>query len=325
MRRLAFLGATCLGIASAIALAAHPSEAAPPAPDPADSLDCHATERNEPARRAEVEEQERLVDLLNQHAAAAKDKVDQATTARDAAFQKFAQEGGGDGGAGDAGASAQVQSAAADLRDALIAWHKADSAAKCGAKELAERTTSYKRSLLYAWAVEPTAVAAVGAGGAHRIGGSLLVSVRDKLFFSEVQFGLSFNSLQGPPPPLGAKSPGPNPPDAQFATQLPIRVYFGDSPVGLFLGAAPSWIDRRQGGGVGAIAPQGGLRVRGLTKGSCMAVFDAKLFAEPWFFLDGATTAVLFGIEVGIGVGGKGRPDDVIEWKSGPKQDPADP
>ncbi len=317
MKRIAVLLAL-LGAIAAFALAADPSRADSPS-----QVECRATQRRGEATRAEVEEQQLLVDRLNTQLAAAKDKLDAATAAHEAAVQKRAQELAVDGGAGDGGGS--LQDTDDDVAKALINWNALKAQADCATKEYGERSISYTRSRLYTWAVEPAISVAGGAGGTHRLGGGLFVAQRDALFFSEVQFGATVNSFQAPPPRLGAKEPGPNPPGLEFAVQAPIRVFFGNSAVGMFLGAAPSFVDD-PGHVVGAVSLEGGMRVRALSQGPPFFICDVKFFAEPWFFLDGSTTAVLFGVELGLGAGGKDTNDNkTLEWTYGPERTADDP
>jgi hypothetical protein len=281
-------------------------------------VQCVASERDGGVERAYVEEQAQNVELLKKGREAAKAKFDAATAVRDVAVQKLAQEKISAGDAGDdGGGAAEVAKAASDLADALIAWNRADAAASCAEKEYDEAKRAYERGRLYQWAIEPTVSVAGGASDVSLVGGGLHFSTRDFLFFSEVQLGVDLGMLRLPQPPFGVRVPTTQP-DPRLAIHAPLRIFFGDAPVGLFLGVGPG-LFMRNGNLVGAAVPEGGMRLRAIV--SCkksrapVGLVDVKLFAQPWIFFDGLTTAVLFGVELGVGLGPKSKDDDSITWK----------
>src|SRR5260370_120105 len=109
-----------------------------------------------------------------------------------------------------------------------------------------------------------------------------------------------------------------------FTFGLPLRVFFGNQATSLFLGASPTFVFRSTDPVVGATA-QIGMRVLGTAGNTTwVPVSDVKFFAEPRFTFDGTTTAVLFGLEVGLGAGHKSLTDTSLTWALVPAP-PSDP
>ncbi len=280
--------------------------------------ECQASPRGAIAARAYVEQQRERVERRNQERAAAKSKVDAANAAASAATGSAAALQANNS---DPAAVADAQKKAADttkdVADALVLWNKADAAASCAQKELDEALTSYNHAKLFSFAVEATASVAGGAGDENREGGALFFSLRDRFFFSEYEFGATFDALTEARVPRHGQT-------RSFTFGLPLRVFFGNQATSLFLGASPTFVFRSTDPVVGATA-QIGMRVLGTAGNTTwVPVSDVKFFAEPRFTFDGTTTAVLFGLEVGLGAGHKSLTDTSLTWALVPVP-PSDP
>ncbi len=246
--------------------------------------ECQASPRGAIAARAYVEQQRERVERRNQERADAQKKAADTTK---------------------------------DVADALVLWYKADAAASCAQKELDEALTSYNHAKLFSFAVEATASVAGGAGDENREGGALFFSLRDRFFFSEYEFGATFDALTEARVPRHGQT-------RSFTFGLPLRVFFGNQATSLFLGASPTFVFRSTDPVVGATA-QIGMRVLGTAGNTTwVPVSDVKFFAEPRFTFDGTTTAVLFGLEVGLGAGHKSLTDTSLTWALVPVP-PSDP
>jgi hypothetical protein len=266
------------------------------------------------ALRLQVAQERQDLEALKQEVAARKSDVDDATAAHNAAVQALTKEKAQGTTPTDSDLSA-VSEAATKLAAAIIEWNKANNEERCLANDLDELRASYLRSTTYSYA--PTMIGSVsgGAGGASSAGGGVAFSLRDTLF-TEYQFGLTLHSLQeagGPanaPPSVAAEE---NHPGRSLTFGIPLRMYFGSPPVSLLLGTSPQLVFRPTGT-VLAMTGKVGVRLLGAPGWSVSSLVDVKIFAEPWVFFDGTSPSVLFGIEVGAGVGWANTDETSLKW-----------
>jgi hypothetical protein len=258
-----------------------------------------------PATREQVEQQRLLVEKSKQDLAAIKATYDAAVTAQAALVRQS-----------DAGAQ-KLANAAEAVRENEQAWADAAAKVECAQKELDEEWRSLSRAELFGLAVDGDVSTAGGAGGVNRFGAGVFMTLRDAAFFDEFQFGLSADSIAEPALSVGAQ-PTPSVLKRAVAFGLPMRVFYGGFPVAVFLGATPQMLPDR--GPQVALSTQLGLRVAGHPPNPGWFFGGIKFFVEPWFPFDGMHPFVLFGAEVGLGIGhGCKNDDDSLKWEFVPR------
>lgn len=247
------------------------------------AAECRGEIRVNPPKKHEVDNLEVEVTRARAQLAAAEDKVKTTRAARDAAVQQLSN--------GTVEARARAAATSTELEAAQLAWERAKEAEECANREFDDGWLAWRLHETSPHAIVLAPSLAGGAGGTYRMGGSLLVTMRDTVY-REFDFGIGSDWLRER---SGA--------DGLFSLGGRARVYFGESRAAFFLGLYPELAFRTKEP-FALLTGQLGVRIRSAEADFLGAAANVKLYAEPRIPLDGSTpVALFFGVEIGVAFG----------------------